>query len=145
MFGLGGDRVAGQAQPAGKLVLFSDTVLFAGPNRPRNCFAMNRFKVGDPVGFRVSVMDGATGQPAADATVVVHLTYAGKTEDVPARYRGVGRGNIIPNLWSAEWVVPAGTPTGIVKVRITASDKMGRTAEWTPFPNEAGLLTIVNE
>ena len=56
------------------------------------------------------------GQPAADAEVVVHLTYGGKTEDVPARYRGAGRGNLIPNLWSAKWTVPAGAPTGVVGV-----------------------------
>jgi hypothetical protein len=140
--------LAGQsasAQGAGKLVLFADTALFSGPNQPRNCFTMNRFKVGEPVGFRISAIDGATGQPAADAEVVVHLTYAGKTEDVPARYRGVGRGNLIPNLWSAKWMVPAGTPTGIVAVKVTAKDKSGRTAEWTPFPNAAGQLTIVTE
>ena len=70
--------------------------LFSGNGMPRNCFTMNRYKVGEPVGFRVTVVDGATGQPAADAEVVVHLTYGGKTEDVPARYRGAGRGNLIP-------------------------------------------------
>lgn len=133
------------AQGAGKLVLFADMALFSGPNQPRNCFMMNRFKVGEPVGFRISAIDGATGQPAADAEVVVHLTYGGKTEDVPARYRGTGRGNLIPNLWSAKWMVPAGTPTGIVAVKVTAKDKSGRTAEWSPFPNAAGQLTIVAE
>ena len=84
--------VAGQAG-SGRLVMFADMALFSGPNQPRNCFTMNRYKVGDPVGFRVTVVDGTTGQPAPDAEVVVHLTYGGKTEDVPARYRGAGRGN----------------------------------------------------
>lgn len=75
----------------------------------------------------------------------MHLTYGGKSEDVPARYGGAGRGHLIPNLWSAKWVVPAGTPTGKVDVRVTAMDKMGRSGEFRPFPNEAGQLTIVNE
>jgi hypothetical protein len=133
------------AQGAGKLVISNDLALFAGPNQPRNCFTMNRYKVGENVGFRVSVIDGATGQPAADAEVTVHLTYGGKTVDVPARYRGVGNGNLIPNLWTAKWVVPAGTPTGVVGVKVTAKDKSGRTAEWTPYPNVAGQLTVVSE
>ena len=134
--------VAGQGQ--GQLVMFADMALFSGNGQPRNCYTMNRYKAGEPVGFRVTVLDGATGQPAADAEVVVHLTYGGKTEDVPARYRGAGRGNLIPNLWSAKWTVPAGA-TGVVGVTISAKDKGGRMAEWKPFPNAASHLTIVNE
>jgi hypothetical protein len=142
--------VVGAAQPTsaqapGKLIVFADMALFSGPNQPRNCFNTNRFKVGENAGFRVTVIDAATGEPAKDTDVVVHLSYGGKTEDVPARYRGAGRGNLIPNLWSAKWVVPAGTPTGKVDVRITAMDKAGRSGEFRPFPNEAGQLTIVNE
>jgi hypothetical protein len=133
------------AQGAGKLVVFTDMALFSGNNQPRNCFNMNRYKVGENAGFRITVIDTATGEPAKDVDVVVHLTYGGKTEDVPARYRGAGRGNLIPNLWSAKWVVPAGTPTGKVDVRVTAMDKMGRSGEFRPFPNEAGQLTIVTE
>jgi hypothetical protein len=133
------------AQAPGRLTMFADMALFSGNGQPRNCFTMNRYKVGEPVGFRVSVLDGATGQPAADAEVVIHLTYGGKTEDVPARYRGAGRGNLIPNLWTAKWTVPAGAPTGVVALSITAKDKSGRTAEWKPFPNVASHLTIVTE
>jgi hypothetical protein len=106
---------------------------------------MNRFVAGDNVGFRVSVIDGATGQPAAGADVVIHLTYGGQTVDVPARYRGAGRGTQTPNLWTAKWTVPADVPTGIVGVRVTAMDESGRAAEWAPFPNEASHLTIVNQ
>jgi hypothetical protein len=143
--GLTARPLGGQAPSPGKLVIAADMALFSGPNQPRNCFTMNRFKVGESAGFRVSVIDGATGQPAADATVVVHLRYGGKTEDVSARYRGTGRGQIIPNLWTAKWIVPATAPTGRIDVTITAMDKSGRTAEWTPYPNEASHLTIVNE
>ena len=136
--------IAGQAAP-GQLAIFADMALFSGNNQPRNCFTMNRYQAGEPVGFRVSVIDGATGKPAADAEVVIHLTYAGKTEQVPARYRGVGRGNLTPNLWTAKWTVPADAPTGIVDVRIVATDKSGRTAEYRPFPNPASHLTVVAE
>ena len=142
---LAAQPVAGQGAAPGKLAIFADMALFSGNNQPRNCFTMNRYKVGEPVGFRVTVIDGATGLPAADAEVTVHLTYAGKTEDVPARYRGAGRGNLTANLWTAKWAVPAGTPTGIIGVKVTAKDKSGRTAEYTPFPNAASHLTIVTE
>ena len=67
--------LSGQEAATGKLVLFADMALFAGMGQPRNCTLMNRFKPGEPVGFRVSVIDGATGDPAADAAVVIHLTF----------------------------------------------------------------------
>jgi hypothetical protein len=142
---MSGGTASGQAAAPGRLALFADFALFSGNNQPRNCFTMNRYKVGEPVGFRVTVIDGMTGQPAADAEVVVHLTYGGKTVDVPARYRGTGRGNLTPNLWSAKWTVPADAPTGVIDVTVSAKDKSGRTAEWKPFPNVASHLTIVNE
>jgi hypothetical protein len=138
--------VSGQAPAPGKLVLFADMALFAGMGQPRNCTLMNRFKPGEPVGFRVSAIDGATGEPAADAAVVIHLTYGGRTVDVPARYRGVsGGGPVVPNMWTAKWIVPADAPTGVVQVRVTAKDKRGRTAEWRPFPDPQAHLTIVKE
>jgi hypothetical protein len=142
---MGAQPIAGQGAAPGQLAMFTDMALFSGNGQPRNCFTMNRFVAGDNVGFRVSVIDGATGQPAADAEVVVHLTYGGQTLDVPARYRGAGRGTQIPNLWTAKWTVPADVPTGIVGVRVTAMDESGRAAEWTPFPNDASHLTIVNQ
>ncbi len=45
--------VAGQAGK-GPLVMFADMALFSGNGMPRNCFTMNRYKVGEPVGFRVT-------------------------------------------------------------------------------------------
>lgn len=142
----GGHAVSAQAPAAGKLVVFADMALFAGMGQPRNCTLTSRFRPGEPVGFRVSVVDGATGEPAADASVTVHLTYGGKTVDVPARYRGVaGGGPVVPNMWTAKWTVPADAPTGVVQVRVTAKDKRGRTAEWRPFPDPQAHLTIVRE
>jgi len=109
----------------------------------QNCFTMDRFAAGDNVGFRVSVIDGATGQPAAGADLVIRLTYpGGKTVDVPARYRGAGRGTQILNLWTAEWTVPTDVPAGIVGVGVTEMDESGRATEWAPFPNEASYLTV---
>lgn len=136
--------VAGQAGAAGKLVLFSDIAMFVGMGKPDNCILKNRFKRGEPVGWRISAIDGGTGQPETSAEVVVHITFGGKTIDIPARYRGfVGPGPIVPNMWTAKWIVPADAPTGIIRHTVTAKDKYGRTAEFKPFPDEEAFLTIV--
>ncbi len=143
---MSGRTVSGQAVP-GRLALFADMALFTGNGQPRNCFLTNRFKVGEPLGIRATVIDGATGAPAADAEVVAHLTYGGKTVDLPLRYRGPAPGATggTPNLWTVKWAVPADAPTGIIQMTVSAKDKAGRTAEWKPFPNNQSHLTIVNE
>jgi hypothetical protein len=136
--------IAAQAPATGKLVLFSDLAMFKGMGQPDNCILKNRFKKGEPVGWRITAVDGGTGQPETSAEVVVHVTYGGKRLDVPARYRGfVGPGPIVPNMWTAKWIVPADAPTGIVRYTVTAKDKYGRTAEFKPFPDEESFLTIV--
>jgi hypothetical protein len=48
-------------------------------------------------------------------------------------------------MWTVKWIVPADAPTGVVQVRVTAKDKRGRTAEWSPFPDPQAHLTIVKE
>ena len=135
---------AQQAPPTGgQLVLFSDLALFAGPGKPENCFLKNRFKHGDPVGFRIRVLDGGTGQPESSAEVVVHLTYGGQTVDVPARYRDTAGTNPAQRFWTAKWIVPADAPTGVLGYAVTARDKHGRTGDFHEFPNQAAQLTIV--
>ena len=134
---------AGQA-PDGKLIVFGDLAAFNGPGTPENCFLKNRFKKGQNVGFRITAVDGATGEPEKTAEVVVHLAYGGRTVDVPARYRGVaGNGPVYPNMWSAKWVVPQDAPTGVIRYTVTAKDAKGRSASFTPFVNEASQLTVV--
>src|SRR4029453_18719066 len=55
-----------QAPPAagsGKLVVYGDVVLFLGrPGMPGNCALPSRFKRGEPVGFRMTAIDPATGE-----------------------------------------------------------------------------------
>lgn len=140
------DRISGQAPPSGKLMLSGDLIVFSGPGKPENCFMRNRFKKGEPVGFRITALDGATGEVEKSAQVVVHITYGGKTVDVPARYRGVPNspGGTVPYLWTAKWIVPDDAPTGIIRYKVEAKDDKGRTAEWTQFQNtNASQLTIV--
>ena len=67
------------AKPAGQLILFADTAVFAEPQHPENCTLKNRFKRGDIVGFRLYAVDGGTNKPEESAMVVVHITSGGKT------------------------------------------------------------------
>jgi hypothetical protein len=139
------DRIAGQA-PSGKLILAGDILVFSGPGKPENCFMKNRFKRGEPVGFRITALDGATGEVEKSAQIVVHITYGGKTVDVPARYRGVPNspGGTVPYLWTAKWIVPDDAPTGIVRWKAEAKDDKGRTTEWTQFQNTPpSQLTVI--
>jgi hypothetical protein len=142
---------AGQAtQPVGKLVLFADLNAFGPPSNPNSCIERNRFKKGETVGFRLYAVDGGTDQPETSAQVAVHITFGGKTYNLPALYRGVAQktrtGGTMPvhaGMWSAKWIVPDDAPTGTVDYSATASDKYGRTAEWKPNGAEPSFLTIV--
>ena len=143
--------ISGQSQPAGKLILWGDVAVFQPPGHPENCTVKNRFKRGEPVGFRLYALDGGTNQPETSAQVVVHVTFGGKTVDLPALYRGVAQKNpdtgqpmpVRANQWTAKWVVPKDAPTGIVRYRATARDKFGRTAEFLPQGGEPSWVTVV--
>ena len=137
-------------QPAGKLVLFADTLVFSDPSNPENCTMRNRFKRGDNVGFRLYAVDGGTNHSEDSAKVVVHIDFGGKTYDLPAKFRGIQQKNekgmnmpIRPGMWTAKWLVPDHAPTGTVHYSATATDKYGRTTEWKPQGGEPSFVTIV--
>ena len=137
---------AAAAEPAnrpGRLIVYGDITLFLGkPGVPGNCALQSRFKRGDPVGFRMTAFDSETGQREPTAEFVVHLSYAGKTQDLSMRYRGTVK-QPERDFWVAKWIVPADAPTGIVRYTVTAKDKYGRTGEFKPFVVEDSQITIV--
>jgi hypothetical protein len=130
------------ARGQGKLIVYGDMAMFVPPGNPENCLLRNRFKRGDPVGFRMFVADPSTGAREESAQLVVHLSVAGKTVDIPMRYRATAA-QPEREFWVAKWVVPADTPVGIVRYTVTASDKYGRTGEFKPFEVQASQLTVV--
>jgi hypothetical protein len=139
--------VAGQSQnapkgPADKLIVYGDMALFQPPGHPENCILRNRFKRGEPVGWRMFVADPQTGQREESAQIVVHVNVAGKTIDIPMRYRATAQ-QPERQFWVAKWVVPPDTPTGIIRYTVTATDKYGRSGEFKPFEVQASQLTIV--
>ena len=127
---------------ASKLVLYGDLALFDKQENPDNCILKSRYKRGEGVGFRMTALDPLSGKVAETAELVVHLSYGGKTVDVPMRWRGTGN-NPRPWLWTAKWAVPDDAPVGVVKYTVTASDKEGRTGEFKPFEIEPSQLTVV--
>jgi hypothetical protein len=133
---------ASPAPGKGKLIVYGDMAIFLGPGQPENCTLKNRYKRGDPVGFRMFVADPSTGNREESAQLVVHVTVGGKTEDIPMRYRATEK-QPERQFWVAKWVVPETTPVGIVRYTVTATDKYGRTGEYKPFEVEASQLTIV--
>ena len=130
------------AAGTGKLIVYGDMALFQPPGHPENCILRNRFKRGEPVGWRMFVADPATGDREASAQLVVHVNVAGKTIDIPMRYRATEK-QPERQFWVAKWIVPQDTPIGIIRYTVTATDKYGRKGEFKPFEVEASQLTIV--
>jgi len=127
---------------AERLILSGDLAYFFGPGKPLNCTLNNRYKRGDPVGFRMTAINSATGKRDRATQLVVHLTYGGKTIDLPMRDRQTAQ-QPEREFWVLKWVVPDDAPLGIVRYSVTAKDPQGRTGEWKPFEVEASQLTIV--
>ena len=136
-------HVSGQTQSGGdRLILYGDMAYFFGPGKPLNCTLNNRYKRGDPVGFRMTAINPATGKRDRATQLVIHLSYAGKTIDLPMRDRQTEQ-QPERDFFVAKWIVPADAPLGIVRYTVTAKDPQGRTGEWKPFDVQASQLTIV--
>lgn len=138
--------------PSGKLVIWGDLALFTPPTAPDNCILTNRFKRGQRVGFRMTAHDGGSGEIENTAVLTAHLTYAGRTTDIPMRWRGAAgptapapRGYLRSpvELWTGSWTVPDDAKTGVLSYTVTATDSFGRKASFAPFSAEASQLTVV--
>jgi hypothetical protein len=127
-----------------RLVLSGDLTYFFGPGKPRNCILNNRYKRGEPVGFRMTAINPASGKRDRMTKLVVHLNYFGKTIDLPMRDRQTEQ-QPERDFFVAKWMVPADAPLGIVRYTVTAVDPQGRSGEWKPFDVEASQLTIVED
>ena len=133
--------VAGQS--AGEhLVVWGDLTYFFGPGKPLNCTMSNRYKRGEPVGFRATAINPTTGTRDKATKLVVHLSYAGRTLDIPMRDRQTAQ-QPEREFWVAKWIVPEDAPIGIVRYTITATDPQGRAGVFTPFEVQTSQLTIV--
>ena len=135
--------------PSGKLVIWGDLVNFERPGTPNRCVGQTRYKRGARVGFRMTAVDGGSGEVENTAVLTAHVTYAGKTIDIPMRWRGQGPfpAQEYPRqpveMWTGVWTVPDEAPIGTLRYTVTATDRFGRTATFSPFPNTESQLAIV--
>jgi hypothetical protein len=137
--------------PSGKLVIWGDLASFDNmpPTLPTHCILTNRFKRGQRMGFRMTAIDGGSGEVENTAVLTVHLTVGGNTIDVPMRWRGQGGFPAAEyprqpsEMWTGVWNVPADAPIGTIKYTVTATDRFGRTASFSPFINVVSQLAIV--
>ena len=94
-------------------------------------------------------IDGGTGETENTAVLVAHIKYAGQTIDVPMRWRGQGGfpASEYPRqpseMWTGVWVVPMDAQPAMLSYTVTATDRFGRTATFSPFINLAAQITIV--
>ncbi len=135
--------------PSGELVRWGEVVTFDPPGTPNQCVATTRFKRNQRVGFRMTAIDGGSGEVENTAVLVAHVTYGGRTVDVPMRWRG---NTSFPKdqylrapteMWTGAWTVPADASIGVISYTVTATDRFKRTATFTPFPAKPSQLTIV--
>ena len=125
-----------------RLVVYGDVVYFMGQGKPRNCTATSQVKRGEPVGFRMTAINPSTGRRNRASTLVLHLTYGGRTFDFQMVDHETER-RPEANFWIAKWIVPDDAPLGTVGYTVTARDPEGRTGDFTPFAVQASQLTIV--
>jgi hypothetical protein len=138
---LGTSPLAGQSG-GDRLIVYGDLVYFYPPGNPRNCILNSQFKRGEPLGFRMTAIDPATGKRDRATQLVVHLVYGGKTLDLPMRDRQNAQ-QPERDFWVAKWIVPDDASTGVLRYSVTAKDPQGRTGEFKPFEVLASQITIV--
>src|SRR5258706_10727398 len=139
-----------QGHPTGKLVIWGDLASFDTPATvPTHCILTSRFKRGQRVGFRMTAIDGGSGEVENTAVLMVHLKYAGQTLDIPMRWRGQGNAPAREyprqpsEMWTGVWSVPNDAAPGTLSYTVTATDRFSRTATFSPFINVVSQLTIV--
>ena len=132
----------------GKLVLWGDLADFSRADVMPRCFETSRFKRRQRAGFRMTAIDGGTGETEYSTEMVAHLNYAGRILDIPMRWRGVGGFPAAEyphqpaEQWTGVWEIPADAMIGTFDYTVTAKDKFGRTATFKPFPNHLTQFTI---
>ena len=143
--------------PSGQLIIWGDSALFDGRLNPENCILLSRFQRGMRMGFRMTAIDGGTGETENTATITGHITYTSKTKgkltiDFPMRWRGGEiRQSWAPGylrapleMWSGFWIVPEDAETGMIVYTMTALDRFGRKASFRPFPDIGSQIYIVD-
>ena len=98
----------------------------------RSCVQTSRAKPGDTIGWRIKVIDTATGKALDDKAIeesAWKIAVPGAT-DVPIIKWGEHGGKPPTDaFWSTWWTIPDKQPTGVLPWTISVKTKDGRTAE----------------
>src|SRR5436309_2629997 len=124
--------LAGQSKASSeRLILSGDIVYFFGPGKPRNCTMSNRFKRGEPVGFRMTAINPATGKRDRATQLVLHLAYGGKTY----KRTRFPKAALSPSMAQFSSPPPPAPPPTPIAPIISPSTTMGIPPELVKKPN----------
>ncbi len=143
---------AAKEKPA-PIVLKVDTVwsskgMTDAEKTAKSCVQTSRVKPGETIGWRVKVIDTATGKALDESAIeaaAFKITVPGAS-DVPAiKYGDHGGKPPTDSFWSTWWTVPDKQPTGVLPWTISVTTKDGRTAEAKndTFNVPSSWLTVV--
>lgn len=113
----------------------------------KSCVQTSRVKPGETFGWRIKIIDTATGKALDDKAIeptAVKITVPGAT--VPEiKYGDHGGKPPTDAFWSTWWTVPDNQPTGVLAWTISVKTKDGRTAEikHDTFNVKSAWLTVM--
>ena len=98
----------------------------------KSCVQTSRVKPGESFGWRIKVIDTATGKQLDDKAIEaadIKLVVPGAADVPPIKFADHGGKPPTDAFWSTWWTVPANQPTGVLPWTISVKAKDGRTAE----------------
>jgi hypothetical protein len=95
----------------------------------RSCTEVSRIAPGEELGWRIKVLDAATGDELKDTDVASVQIKLADGQVLDAKYGSHGNPPT-DSFWSNFWVIPDDYPTGVLAYTIVATTTDGRTAEY---------------
>lgn len=98
----------------------------------RSCVQTSRVKPGETIGWRVKVIDTATGKQIDNTAIDesgFKMTVQGATDVPPIKWGDHGGKPPTDAFWSTWWTIPEKQATGVLPWTISVTTKDGRTAE----------------
>ena len=140
--------VAVAPAPKGTLVVLADTVSGSIGTTDEekamySCVQKNRFPQGEPIVWRVRVLDGITGKALDDKGLKsVELTLPdGKVQAM--KYGPHPKGKTDDYFWATSFKLPETYPTGAFKYGVKATSLEGLIGEYSQFNVASAMLQVV--
>ncbi len=134
--------------PKGTLVLLVDTVSGSIGTTDEekamySCVQKNRFPQGEPIVWRVRVLDGLSGKALDDKGLkAVELKLPdGKMQAM--KFGAHPKGKTDDYFWATSFKLPLDYPTGAFKYGVTATSVEGLVGEYSQFNVASAMLQVV--